>query len=179
MAEVFSAGETFAENADEFLSADLPHLSDADRQSLEEEVQYEEIAQAISSMPKGKTPGSDGLPIEFFLCFSDDLIPLLLRLYKECFKVGHMTTTMHSGLISLLYKGKGLKIDRANWRPLTMLNGDYKILAKVWANRLKIYMPVLIHPDQTCPLGFCLGFLFPFTISEMKQSGTFTNSACK
>ncbi|MCP4648685.1 MAG: hypothetical protein GY853_01215, partial [PVC group bacterium] len=150
MAEVFTAGKTFAENADEFLSADLPQLSEVDRQSLEEEIQYQEIGDAIGSMPKGKTPGGDGLPIEFYQCFADELIPLLLKLYKECFKIGHMTTTMHSGLISLLYKGKGLKIDRVNWRPLTMLNGDYKVLAKVWINRIKIFMPLLIHPDQTC-----------------------------
>ncbi len=99
---------------------------------------------------KCKTPGGDGLTSEFYHCFADILIPLLLQLYRECFELGHMTDSMHSGLISLLYKGKGLRLERPNWRPLTMLNGDYKILAKVWINRLRIIMPVLIHPDQTC-----------------------------
>ncbi|MCP4651518.1 MAG: reverse transcriptase family protein, partial [PVC group bacterium] len=150
MVEVFAAGETFTENADEFLSADLPCLSKEDRQIMEEEIRPEEIAEAINGMPKGKTPGGDGLPIELYQCFADLLIPLLLKLYNECLKLGHMTYSMHSGLISLLYKGKGLKVERSNWRPLTMLNVDYKILAKVWMIRLKTFMPLLIHPDQTC-----------------------------
>ncbi len=57
MEEVFSAGETSAEVVGEFLSADLPQLFDEDRQTLEEDIRYDEIAEAIGSMPKGKTPG--------------------------------------------------------------------------------------------------------------------------
>ncbi|MCP4650277.1 MAG: hypothetical protein GY853_09405, partial [PVC group bacterium] len=34
-----------------------------------------------------------------------------------------------------------------------MLNGDYKILAKVWMSRLKLFMPYLIHSDQTCAIS--------------------------
>ncbi|MCP4651483.1 MAG: hypothetical protein GY853_15575 [PVC group bacterium] len=65
MEEVFSAGETSAKVAGDFLSADLPQLSDEDRQTLEEEIQYDEIAQAIGSMPKGKTPGGMDYPSNF------------------------------------------------------------------------------------------------------------------
>ncbi len=150
MAKVFSAGETFAEHADDFLSAGLPRLEDEDRQALDEKITYEEIVEAIATMPKGKTPGRDGLPVKFYQSFADILIPLLVQLYDECFNLGHMMPSMHFGLISLLYKGKGSKLDRSNWRPLTMLNGDYKILAKVWIIRLKRFMPMLIHADQTC-----------------------------
>ncbi len=65
MEEVFSAGETSTKVAGDFLSADLPQLSDEDRQTLEEEIRYDEIAQAIGSMPKGKTPGGMDYPSNF------------------------------------------------------------------------------------------------------------------
>ncbi|MCP4652636.1 MAG: hypothetical protein GY858_04550, partial [Candidatus Omnitrophica bacterium] len=65
MEELFSKEETFAENAEEFLSADLPRLSEEDRQTLEEEIGYNEIAEAIGNMPKGKTPGGMASPLNF------------------------------------------------------------------------------------------------------------------
>ncbi len=57
---------------------------------------------------------------------------------------------MHYGIISQIYKGKGDKKEKANWRPLTMLNTDYKILAKILTIRLREAMKALVHPDQTC-----------------------------
>jgi hypothetical protein len=59
---------------------------------------------------------------------------------------------MYSGIISQLYKGQNDKSDLSNWRPLTMLNVDYKILSKILVNRLKIIMPHIVHKDQTCSI---------------------------
>ncbi len=57
---------------------------------------------------------------------------------------------MYYGIISQLYKGKGDRLERANWHPLTMLNVDYKILAKVLTTRISAVMDTLVHSDQTC-----------------------------
>jgi len=57
---------------------------------------------------------------------------------------------MYSGIISLLYKGEKDRHDLSNWRPLMMLNVDYKILTKVLVNRLKEVLPDIVHKDQTC-----------------------------
>ena len=66
-----------------------------------------------------------------------------------------MHLTARQGIISLLPKGpnKDPKYIK-NWRPLTLLNYDYKILAKIMATRLKEYLPLLIGPQQT---GFLEG----------------------
>ncbi|KAJ1080742.1 hypothetical protein NDU88_000936 [Pleurodeles waltl] len=53
-------------------------------------------------------------------------------------------------MITLLYKHKGERCDLKNWRPISLLNVDYKILAKTMVNRLKGAMGELVHPDQTC-----------------------------
>ncbi|CDQ99049.1 unnamed protein product, partial [Oncorhynchus mykiss] len=53
------------------------------------------------------------------------------------------------GVLSLLYK-KGEVTDLSNWRPLTMLCVDYKLLAKVLADRLRTALPYVVHEDQTC-----------------------------
>ena len=54
------------------------------------------------------------------------------------------------GVISLLYKGKGDRNSLSNWRPLTMLNLDYKIYAKVLSRRVQCVIASVVHTDQYC-----------------------------
>ena len=56
-------------------------------------------------------------------------------------------------MISLLYK-KGDREELSNWRPISLLNTDYKLVTKILAERLKIVLPNIIHPDQK---GFVAG----------------------
>ncbi|MCP3681452.1 MAG: reverse transcriptase family protein [bacterium] len=128
----------------------LPQFSEDQQEELNSEITEEEIISALTLMGRGKTPGSDGLPVEFYLAFQALIIPFLIKLFKECFYMGYMSTSMHYGIVTLLYKGKGLRSERANWRPLTMLNVDYKALAKVLTKRVGSFMSYLVHPNQTC-----------------------------
>ena len=54
---------------------------------------------------------------------------------------------LKGGVISLLYKS-GRREDLSNWRPITLLNIDYKIVANVIANRVKNVIGDIINPDQ-------------------------------
>ncbi|KAJ1211805.1 hypothetical protein NDU88_007153 [Pleurodeles waltl] len=63
---------------------------------------------------------------------------------------GVMPHTLREGRIALLYKHKGERCDLKNWRPISLLNVDYKILAKTMVNRLEGAMGEIVHPDQTC-----------------------------
>ncbi|KAJ1142422.1 hypothetical protein NDU88_008747 [Pleurodeles waltl] len=76
--------------------------------------------------------------------------PDLLELYEEMEQEGVMPHTLREGMIVLLYKHKGERCDFKNWRPISFLNVDYKILAKTMVNRLKGAMGEIVHPDQTC-----------------------------
>ena len=109
----------------------------------------EEVKQAIHDMAYNKSPGPDGIATEFYKRFSNSLTPHLVHLYNTNYDVGQMSPSQQSALLRLLYK----KDDRTllkNWRPISLLNVDYKILAKVLAARLKKVLPLIIHSDQTC-----------------------------
>ncbi len=152
MSDLFATKGSDVDDMHDFLTDDLPKLDFQECEDLDSNITADEITAAMKSMSKGKSPGSDGLPVEFYLTFSFLLIPLLGKLYKECFTLGHLSQTMYKGIISMLYKGKGSRQDRSNWRPLTMLNVDYKILAKILTIRANLIMSKLVHPNQTCAI---------------------------
>ena len=98
-------------------------------------------------MKLNKTPGGDGLTVEFYREFWEDLQDLVLESLNVGFEKGHLSYTQSKGIITLLYK-KGDKEDIGNWRPITLLNVDYKLAAMVLANRLQKVLSLLIDEDQ-------------------------------
>lgn len=96
----------------------------------------------------GKSPGLDGLVSEFYKVFKDVLAPILKDIFEVIYEKKEATQLMRIGLVKLIYKKKGGKNDLINYRPLTMLNTDFKVLAKVLANRLKMILPNIIKTTQ-------------------------------
>ena len=68
---------------------------------------------------------------------------------NTCFTDGMMPETLRQAVISLLYKKDDPELLK-NWRPISLLNVDYKIMTKVLVNRLKPHMSTIVHPDQCC-----------------------------
>ena len=99
-------------------------------------------------MENNKSPGLDGLSTNFYKCFWPILGHELTQVFNYAFDHGHLPLTQRRGVISLLFK-KGDRTQLQNWRPITLLNTDYKILTKALVNRLKHTLPFLIHTDQT------------------------------
>ena len=56
---------------------------------------------------------------------------------------------MRRGVIVLIPKGDEKKLLK-NWRPISLLNYDYKIITKVLTSRLRDILPKMIHPNQKC-----------------------------
>ena len=105
-------------------------------------------------MKKDKVAGSDGLSREFYLTFWKELKVPLYQMYLEVLNSGKLGKTARNGLISLIpKKNKDTRVLK-NLRPLTLLNLDYKILAKLYADRLKKFLPSIISDHQT---GFMSG----------------------
>ena len=97
----------------------------------------------------GKTPGSDGLSTEFYLCFWDDLGELLLSVLNESFHAGSLAKSQYEGLLRLIYKKDERRLLK-NWRPISLLNADYKLASKIIMERLKKVMSSIVHQDQSC-----------------------------
>ena len=73
----------------------------------------------------------------------------LLNSYNEAFHKGKLSVSQRRGIISLIPKEDNDLSELTSWRPITLLNVDYKILAKTIAKRIEPFLPKLIHSDQT------------------------------
>ncbi|KAJ1099813.1 hypothetical protein NDU88_004908 [Pleurodeles waltl] len=104
-----------------------------------------EIQEAIRSLANGKTPGPDGLPAEFFKAYSTQLAPKLLTLYGEAIVSACLPHTLREATLDSLLKPHKDPTSLHSYRPLALLNTDYKILAKVVAMRLAPLVPALVH----------------------------------
>uniref|UniRef100_A0A3Q1FHB9 Reverse transcriptase domain-containing protein n=1 Tax=Acanthochromis polyacanthus TaxID=80966 RepID=A0A3Q1FHB9_9TELE len=96
-----------------------------------------EVEAAIGGLGRNKSPGSDGITADFYISFRDLLAPVLLSLYQSMEEQRLTPGTLMLGLVSLVYKQRGDRSCLKNYRPISLLNTDYKILAKILANRLK------------------------------------------
>lgn len=132
-----------------FLSHILYQLTADESASCDGEVSLIECTAALNSFSAHKSPGIDGLPYAFYKTFWDILGPDLVCVLNSTLADGHLPLSQRTGIISLLYK-KGDKQDVKNWRPITLLCTDYKILAKVLTTRLTTVIASVVSPCQTC-----------------------------
>ena len=108
----------------------------------------EELREAVKAMVCNKSPGCDGLTTNFYKHFWPILGESLTRVFNYAFENGYLTVSQRRGIITLLFK-KGDRTLLKNWRPVTLLNTDYKILTKALANRLQQVLPLIVNSDQT------------------------------
>lgn len=137
------------ENIKTFLEKeDIPKLSENEKDICEEELSLSECAKALSLLPNNKSPGSDGFTTNFYKFFWSDLKDILFESYKYSFQTGNLSQNQKRGILNLLPKEKKDLRFLKNWRPVSLLNTDYKILTKALAIRLQKVIPTLINSDQ-------------------------------
>ena len=128
-------------------------LTDEQRDSIEGIVRKEELLKALKGMKNDKSPGLDGLTREFYILNWDlvgsDLADVTANIYLQ----DRLPDSWTEGLITLIYKEKGDINDLKHWRPITLLNTDYKIYSKTLADRLRKVTGHVIDIDQGCALG--------------------------
>ena len=112
----------------------------------------EEIQHAIQSLRTNTSPGSDGITPEFYQTFRNPLTPLLLQLYNNMYLRGASPPSQKNGIIKLIPK-TGTRTDINNWRPISLLNCDYKILAKIIAKRLTPILESYISETQQAAIN--------------------------
>ena len=109
----------------------------------------DKVHKALLGMAKGKSPGSDGLLAEFYVAFWDVLGPDFVEVLNASFDSGLLPFSQRVALISLVFK-KGDRLLHKNWRPISLLNVDYKICTRTIAGRLLKVIHHVVARDQTC-----------------------------
>ena len=110
---------------------------------------------SLKSMKDGSAPGCDGIPTEFYKVFWNQLKKPLLECINCSFQSDILSPSERIGIISLFHKGKELsRDDLDNWRPISLTNIDYKIIAKILSVRLNSVLEKMIGKQQK---GFMKG----------------------
>lgn len=133
---------------------DIPILDDNAQKELNSPMSRSELSEAIDSMTGGKTPGPDGIPIDIYKKFKGMLLSPLLDMCEESLEKGELPSTLKTALITLILKPDKPPTKCESYRPISLINNDTKIIAKVLARRLEKYLPSIVEPDQS---GFIKG----------------------
>ncbi len=131
----------------------LPRLTE-NLESLMGPISLKGIEAAIKKLCPNKSPGLDGLSAEFYQHFAQQISPILEAVFNQVFADKRLSFTQHVAIITLLFK-KGDPTLVGNYRPISLTNCDYKILAYVLTAHLSTYLPSLIHPSQTAYMESC------------------------
>uniref|UniRef100_A0AAX7TNI0 Reverse transcriptase domain-containing protein n=1 Tax=Astatotilapia calliptera TaxID=8154 RepID=A0AAX7TNI0_ASTCA len=113
-----------------------------------------EVQDAIKSLNTGKSPGPDGYSAEYYKVNSDLMAPLLKDMYNEAFSKCQLPKTLSEATICLILKKDKDPLLCSSYRPISLLNIDFKILSKILALRLQRALSQIIAFDQT---GFMAG----------------------
>jgi hypothetical protein len=123
------------EEMDTFLDTyDHPKLNKEDINHLNRSLTQNEIEAAIKSLPKKKIPGPDGFTAEFYKTFEEELIPTLLKLFHEIEREGQLPNSFYEASIILIPKPGKDTSKKENYRPISLMSIDAKVLKKIMAN---------------------------------------------
>ena len=115
----------------------------------EGKMSIQECENVSDSFQTNKSPGNDGIPIEFYKrCWKIISQPFLESL-NESFEKGEMSNSQKQAVITLIEKKGKDRCFIENWRPISVLNVDAKIASKVIATRIKKVLPNIIHHNQS------------------------------
>ena len=130
-------------------SNNISKLTENEKSKCDMELSEAEILKAVKQLKNGKSPGTDGSVADFYKFFWVDIKIFVLASLQYSLKMGELSVEQKRGIITLIPKKDKNRLFLKNWRPITLLNVDYKILTKVLGNRLLEVLPHLIHDDQT------------------------------
>jgi hypothetical protein len=133
---------------DKFLDRfQVPKLNQDQVNDLNSPISPKEIEAIINSLPAKKSPGPDGFSAEFYQTFKEDLIPVLHKLLHKIEVEGTLPNSFYEATITLIPKPQKDPSKIKNFRPISLMKIDAKILSKILANRIQEQTKAIIPPD--------------------------------
>ena len=148
---LFSSRNVQQRNISEYLSASNNNstVTQSTYYEIEQRLEIGELDKGLKNFNNNKSPGSDGLSSEFYSHFWDKIKPILFKLYEEAISRGSLSPSQRMGIIILIPKPDKDHSQLKNWRPITLLNIDYKLFTHIIKNRINKAIPQIITKQQT------------------------------
>ncbi len=141
---------------DSFLEMlELPLLTEDQNKALNAEINILELNEAITRLKANKLLGRDGFTTEWYKAFREELMPILLTTCNWALKKGLTPPTWKEAIVSLIPKEGKERTKCGSYRPISILNVDYRIYTSIMARRMEKFLPNLIHNDQTGFIHMC------------------------
>ena len=137
---------------DKFLEGIITQITDDNLINTERVLEEGELYESLKGLQKNKSPGYDGLTVEYFLFFWNELKQHYLDCITEIIEVKELSEMQKRGAIRISFK-KGNRDELKNYRPITLLNVDLKIITHTLAKRLAKVIPILVHKSQKAVPG--------------------------
>ena len=146
---LYSKSITDKKCQDWFLSFIDKSISDSDNNELVREISDDEILLTMKAFSTNKSPGIDGIPIEFYLKFFNIIKNEFCEVVRNSLRMESLTESQRKAIIILIFKGGDCKLI-SSWRPISLICVDTKILAKLIAHRIRLVLNKCISQEQYC-----------------------------
>ena len=127
-------------------------INEDQKSNMDAPIENDELKQSLKDLQNNKSPGNDGLTKEFYLFFWNELEIPFKKMLDDVKRSKEMTNSQKRGIIRIIYKKNGVTFIK-NYRPISLLNVDLKILTRTLAKRLSLILEEIIHKSQKAVPG--------------------------